>query len=526
MRKPMDQPENVSVLVVGSGPTGLTLACDLTRRGVPCRIIDQAPRHFAGSRAKGLMPRTLEVLDDLGVIGSVLASGGPFPPFRGYAGDKVLWDRSIHEIAGFPKLKPTPDVPYTDFWMLPQWRLEEILRGRLAQLGIRVELATELIGFIRDDDGVTATLAHPRGTELVRTRYLVGADGGRSLVRKALGVSFLGETDESDRSIIADVRADGLDREHWHQWTNPGAPPNRVSLCPLPGTNAFQFVAPITTDDVPEPSLEALQKIFDERSGCANVQLHDMSWSTVYRVNVRLADHFRVGRVFLAGDAAHVHSPAGGQGLNTGVQDAYNLGWKLGAALAGATEELLDSYEAERLPVAAAVLGFSAKLHQQRFHHRAEAGEGPDLNQDVYQLNLNYRSSPLSRDERQTPGRLRAGDRAPDAPCVDAAGTTVRLFDRFRGPHWSLLAFGATRAVLVAAVNERYGTRMRAWTVVRPGVPVDGASLTDIEGHIHRIYDVEAGTAVLVRPDGYVGLITREGSVDDVCAYLRPMVAG
>ena len=199
----------------------------------------------------------------------------------------------------------------------------------------------------------------------MRCRYLVGADGGSSFVRKTLGVGFLGETDATDRSIIADVKAAGPDRDHWPMWTNPGNPSNRVSLCPLPATEYFQFVAPVTTDDVPDLTLESLQAIFEQRSGITGVRLSYLRWATLYRVNVRMADRFRLARVFLAGDAAHVHSPAGGQGLNTGIQDAYNLGWKLGAVLNGAPDSLLDSYEAERLPVAATMLGMTTALHKQ-----------------------------------------------------------------------------------------------------------------------------------------------------------------
>jgi hypothetical protein len=372
----------------------------------------------------------------------------------------------------------------------------------------------------QDDDGVTATLTHPGGTARVRARYLVGADGGRSFVRKSLGVGFLGEAHESDRAIIADVRADGPDREHWHMWTNPGAPSNRVSLCPLPGTDVFQFVAPVTTDEAPPLSLGALQEIFDERSGRTGVRLHDLSWATIYRANVRLADRFRVGRVFLAGDAAHVHSPAGGQGLNTGIQDAYNLGWKLAAALAGAPARLLDSYEDERLPVAAGVLGFSTKLHSRGFTGQKAAGDR-ELDHDVYQLKLNYRGGPLSRDDRATPGGVQAGDRAPDARCHDANGNSVRLFDIFRGPQLTLLALGGRSAATVARVNERHGPLVRAYEVVHPGEPAAGDRLLDTQGDVHRGYGLHGAALILVRPDGYVGLVTHDDAADPVSEYLR-----
>ena len=197
------------LLIVGAGPTGLTLACDLARQGVACRVVDRAARLFVGSRGKGLQPRTLEVFDDLGVIDAVLAAGAPFPSFRGYAGERVIWDRSLHDMLGIPPAQPRPDVPYTEAWLLPQWRTDEILRDRLVKLGGQVELDTELVGFEQDEAGVTATLRRGGTAERARFRYLVGADGGRSFVRKALGVGFAGETFETERTLIGDVEVEG-----------------------------------------------------------------------------------------------------------------------------------------------------------------------------------------------------------------------------------------------------------------------------------------------------------------------------
>jgi len=515
----MKQLSDRQVLIVGAGPTGLALACDLARRGVACRIIEKAPTYFAGSRGKGLQPRSLEVLEDFGVINSILAGGRFHLRFRGYDGTTILGEGDLHE-----GRQPTPDVPYASTLIIPQWRVEQILRDQLATHGIHVELATELTGFEQDKSGVTATVVHTgvlhdSASEQLRAAYLVGCDGGHSFVRKTLGVGFEGETWETERMLLGDVRVDGLDRDYWHAW--PKARAGVLALCPLPGTDVFQFQAQIAPDEPPEPSLERFQAIVNERTGRSDLRLYDATWLSLYRANVRMVDRYRVGRVFLAGDAAHVHSPAGGQGMNTGIQDAYNLGWKLGQVLGGAPDELLTTYEEERLPIAAWLLGITSKLHRQSFQ------ENPNVQRsaETLQLALNYRHSALARDERKVPGGVQAGDRAPDAPCHAVTGTPIRLFDLFRGPHFTLLAFGVAHTDTVAAINKRYGDVVHAYTLVHPGAATDQAGIIDTDGHAHRAYDIDTATLVLIRPDGYLGLMTHALTAEPVDDYLRSLVS-
>jgi 2-polyprenyl-6-methoxyphenol hydroxylase-like FAD-dependent oxidoreductase len=474
--------QSVPVLIVGAGPTGLTLGCELARRGLACRVVEKAPRLFIGSRGKGLQPRTLEVFDDLGVLDAVIAGGSPFPPFRLYAGAEVQWERSLEEMLRGAMPEASSGVPYPRAWLIPQSRTDRILHDRFVALGGRVDLATELTGFTQDADGVTATLVHDGRAELVRAQYLVGADGGHSAVRKASGAGFAGETDETERTLIGDVRVTGLAGVACHILTRAGDPTKRCSLWNLPGGD-YQFVATVAAGDVPELSLAAVQGLIDDRSGRSDVRVHELRWLSLYKVNVRMADRFRIGRVFLAGDAAHVHSSAGGQGLNTSVQDAYNLGWKLAAVLGGAGPALLDTYEEERWPVAAQVLGMTTALHQRGF--RPSTGPAPAL----HQLDITYRGSSLAVDDRPHPGALRAGDRAPDTRLPDG----TRLFDALRGPHITLLAFQHD----AAAVDEH----VRVLPVGR----LDG-------------YDVDAGHLVVVRPDGYLGAISASSAT--IRAYL------
>jgi 2-polyprenyl-6-methoxyphenol hydroxylase-like FAD-dependent oxidoreductase len=489
---------DVSVLIVGSGPTGLTMACELARRGVDFRIIDKSVYYFAGSRGKGLQPRSMEVLDDLGVIDQILANGRFHLPFRAYDGLTVLGDRDLHE-----GRNPTPDVPYASTLIIPQWRVEAILRARLHEQGGHIELGTELTALEHSEDGVTATLQTGDTRHQVRCRYLVAADGGRSFVRKALNVGFEGETWKDERMLVGDVQVDRLDRDHWHSW--PKHPDGWVALCPLPSTEMFQFQAQVPADDNNEPSLEVFQRIVDERTGRSDLKLYNPTWLSLYRANVRMVDRYRVGRVFLTGDAAHVHSPAGGQGMNTGIQDAYNLGWKLAAALNGSSPSLLDTYEEERLPVAASLLGITTRLHRQIFTDAKEIKRGPE----TLQLDLNYRVSSLSREVDSLSTPLHAGDRAPDAPLRDQDGNQIRLFDIFRGTKFTLLSFGSHDLP-----EAQPNLNIRS---IGPG----DADLIDDQGHVRHSYGVENGALFIIRPDGYIGFIGSSKSIAAAFAYME-----
>ncbi|MBB5915896.1 2-polyprenyl-6-methoxyphenol hydroxylase-like FAD-dependent oxidoreductase [Nocardia transvalensis] len=475
------------VLIAGAGPTGLTLAIDLARRGVEVRIVDRAAEFFAGSRGDGIQPRTLEVFDDLGVLDAVRAAARPPAPMHVYLGGEFATERRMFE----PR-EATPAVPYPNPLMLGQSDTERLLRDRLADFGVRVELSTALADFTQDGSGVTATLAGPGGPETVRADYLVGADGGRSTVRRVLGIPFEGTTDESIRMLLGDVRIDALDHTYGYWFAEPDAPMTGIALSPLPGGRLFQFAAPLT-DDV-EPTRALLQSYVERFTHRTDLRIGELAWSTVWRPNVRLAQRFRDGRAFLAGDAAHAHPPTGGQGMNTGIQDAYNLGWKLAAALRGGLDlgnaplgpdALLDSYETERRAVAARVLGISTGLMEK---HVAGDEDAMRRGPETQQLDITYRTADSS-------GPLVSGDRAPDAPLRRADGTPVRLFDLFRGPHATLLSFDG---------SGPNAEGIEAYSIIGPGATPSDGRLVAVDGHAFADYAAGAGTRVLVRPDGYV----------------------
>ncbi|MFE3514816.1 FAD-dependent monooxygenase [Streptomyces sp. NPDC059166] len=446
--------KETEVLIVGAGPSGLALACDLARRGVRALVAEQASGLFPGSRGKGIQPRTREVLDDLGVGEAVRKHGGPAPV-------GMIWKGGEREGSYdmFRRAAPTEAEPYGEPWAMPQWRTQEILLGRLRELGGDVHFSAGLTGLTQDGDGVTARLA----TGEVRASYLVAADGGRSTVRRALGITMEGETVDPKSTLVADIRIAeaALDRLNWHIFLPEEG---MLTLCPLPGTADFQLVAQIQ-EGTPDTTPEGVRALVAARTHLSGEDVTEVRWSSDFRPRAALADRFREGRVFLVGDAAHVHSPAGGQGLNTSVQDAYNLGWKLGQVLRhGAPAALLDTYEQERRPVAAEMLGLSTRIHRGEQERGAAA----------QQLGLGYREGPLACGRA---GLLEAGDRAPDGP----GGEGGRLFDVFRGPHFTLLAVGTD-----TPLPSHDGPLLRAWRTETAG-------------------DAYGRGLFLVRPDGYIG---------------------
>jgi len=484
-----------AILICGAGAAGLTLAIDLARRGVPFRLIEKLDRPFAGSRGKGIQPRSQEIFEDLGMLDRLVAAGGVYPPPREYHHD------GSHTDMPFEIEPPTPAEPYHIPLMLPQFLTERLLRERLAELGGGVEFGCELVGFEQEEEGVRARLISPVGEELVHVLYLVAADGGRSFIRNALGIDFPGKT-LGVRAMVADVDLVGLNRDAWHQY-HAGDTRRLMSLCPLAGTDLFQIQAAIPPEGEVDLSIDALNAMVSERSGRDDIRVRSVSWASVYTMSARLADRYRVGRIFLIGDAAHVHPPTGGQGLNTSVQDAYNLGWKLAAVLGGAPDRLLDTYEEERRPVAEEMLGLSTRLLDAQKRGSMRRGR------EVHQLDIGYPESALTFEPSSRPGILLPGDRAPDAPLRGAGGCPRRLFDLFAGAHWSLIGYETTRKIAAPRTNlhiHQVGARHE---------------LSDDGGHLRDAYGLAPGEWVLVRPDNYVGAIFRSDEAGALESYLE-----
>jgi 2-polyprenyl-6-methoxyphenol hydroxylase-like FAD-dependent oxidoreductase len=339
----LEVPRSTDVLIVGAGPVGLTLAAALQARGVDVVLVDKAAEGANTSRAAVIHARTLEALRGIDVTDELVRRGTIVPRFTMRDRDRALLTIDFDGLPG--------RHPYT--LMLPQDITEAVLARRLDGLGGTVHRGYELERLEQDAAGVTATMV---GGETVRASYVVGADGMHSAVREQTAIGFVGDT-YGQSFVLADVHL------NWELSDNEVmlylSPAGLVVVAPLPG-GRHRIVA--TVDEAPErPDRDHIQALLDARGPQQSpARVKDVVWSSRFRVHHRLADRYREGRVFLAGDAAHVHSPAGGQGMNTGIQDAVALASRLAGVLRdGADERILDEYEAERRPVAADVVAFT-----------------------------------------------------------------------------------------------------------------------------------------------------------------------
>jgi 2-polyprenyl-6-methoxyphenol hydroxylase-like FAD-dependent oxidoreductase len=511
------------ILVVGAGPTGLLLAAELARHGAPVRIVDRREGGCRESRALGVQAGALAMLDRVGLAEEFIARG---QRVRGFS----MWDgrrRLVRVDYG------VLDCAHPFLLDIPQDETEAILRDHLARLGVAVEGSTEVTGLTVCPDAVEVTARRPDGVrEAIRASYVVGCDGAHSTVRRELAVPFDGAAYAGDW-LLADVAID-WDRspDDVHIFLN--AEGRAAVLMPMRGGRwrAILYFAGEGGAEAGPPALEEVAGLLARRVP-GPLSVSDPSWLARFRTHRRSAPMHRRGRVLLAGDAVHIHSPAGGQGMNTGLLDAHNLGWKLAAVAAGrAPDRLLDSYEAERAPVARQVLGLTHGLVRlssmtapwQRAARAAAlplAARMPGVRSRaalrMSQLSVHYRSGPLTADAgRGVGGGPLAGDRAPDAAGLVHRGRPARLHELLRDPrHTCLLMGGAGSCPRPDVAGVR-------WLVLAsPGdTSSDGPDVAvDARGEARRRYGT--GRAYLVRPDGYVAARGREA----IEAYLRRISA-
>jgi 2-polyprenyl-6-methoxyphenol hydroxylase-like FAD-dependent oxidoreductase len=479
------------VLIVGAGPVGMTMACELLRYRVPVRIVDKAPQRTDKSKALIVWSRTLELLDrSENLAGAFVGAGLKLKAANAFAGGERLAHLGFEDVQS----------PFPFGLSLPQSETERLLEERLGALGVKVEREVELTSFTQSDDKVSCVLRRADGREeTVEAAWLIGCDGAHSSVRHGLALDFRGDTLPTDFAL-ADLKAAGLDTPrdeiaiHLHE--------DGVALFfPISGSR-YRIIAdlgPTQAGGAPDLSFEQVQALVIRR--VPGVTLSDPIWISRFSINERKVDSYRVGRVFVAGDAAHVHSPAGGQGMNTGMQDAFNLAWKLALAIKGVADPaLLDSYSRERSPVAKQVLADSGRLtaaattknpileHLRNFVARHVLGfefARHALADRLSEISIAYPDSPLN--VGSTHG---LNGPAPGHRLIDGAP-----FGQGDSPRFALIAAPAPEASdLIAKYPALMENGVRA--------PIDSGGLW------------------LVRPDGYVAAVSRAGDWAPLTEFL------
>jgi 2-polyprenyl-6-methoxyphenol hydroxylase-like FAD-dependent oxidoreductase len=503
----IETPSETEVLIVGAGPTGLVLALWLTKLGVKLRIVDKASQAGTTSRALAVQARTLEFYRQIGLAEAVTERGRKVGAMNLWVGRRIVTRVNLHDIGlGLG--------PYDYMFVVPQDEHETLLEGALAKLGVKVERNVELMGFTDDGDCVRAVLQDAEGVqEMCEARYLAGCDGARSRVRETLDTGFPGGT-YSQLFYVADVEASGEPVDGALNIDLDEA--DFLAVFPLKADGHVRLVGVVSDERAKQAETLAFEDVSHQAMGDMKLAVSKVNWFSTYHVHHRVTNHFQKGNVFLLGDAAHIHSPAGGQGMNTGIGDAVNLSWKLAAVLRGrARPDLLDSYEPERIGFARRLVQttdrvFSLASSEGKLAERirtqvvpriAPALTGLDLVRKfafrtVSQMVVNYRRGPLSQGAA---GDVWGGDRLPWVRLAGGADnfTPLQTLD------WQAHVYGEASPELAAACEARGLDLHRIpW---RPAMRKAG---------------VKENALYLVRPDGYVALAEPMGDAERLIAYL------
>ncbi|GAA4571593.1 hypothetical protein GCM10023176_32620 [Micromonospora coerulea] len=540
------------VLIVGAGPTGLTAAVELARRGIECRVIEkQATPPGHADKAIGVHCRTMEIWAEQGIVRDAMDAGiwltGNMVFVNGVQTHRMSWE--------------LPELPYAHLG-LPQYETERILTERLATLGVRPRRGVELITFTQDDDGVLATVATAAGEETIRAKYLVGCDGAHSRVRELLGLTFSGGLGRFPQLfMLGDVDVDwDMPAGHLLRFMHEtdGRMDGMLVCVPLRGESRYRIATlapprffaqtggqdapPGFSEELAEPTLADVQAALDHLAPPGTLA-SNLRWSSVFRISHGIVDRYGAGRVFVAGDAAHLHPPAGGQGMNTGIQDAWNLAWKLALAVRGvAAPGLLDSYETERRPEGEEIVGRAVRMAF------TDELDRDDLKRQFLQemsMLLSYSDSPLVGESLSAPDALRngpgPGDRAPDAGGLDRQGVghPLRLHELTGGTKHTLLVYadgsadeglGTAVGKLCADVRRQASGQIDVYLLLSPDARaprlLDPPVVRDAAGEFRAAYGLTGAALYLVRPDGHVGFRSQPIDADALSKNLQLVFGG
>jgi 2-polyprenyl-6-methoxyphenol hydroxylase-like FAD-dependent oxidoreductase len=535
---------DLDVLIVGAGPTGLALAIQLQAFGIRFRIIDKLHDRTRESRALGVQARTLELLQMFGLGETLVARGNPSTHLRLHFEGQTVATATLGDIDAV-------DTRFPFILFVSQTETEAVLTDHLIASGCAIEREVELVAFDPLSDGVACTLRRDDGhAERVRTRFLVGCDGAHSAVRKRSGIAFEGGSYPQDFAL-GDVEADGpLEPNAINSFAGGGGV---AMFFPLGWPTTWRVIAMAADRQTGSPpsssggvsghlSLSEVQTLVDPPTGGA-VRLRDPVWLTHFHLHHRQTAHYRKGDVLLAGDAAHIHSPVGAQGMNTGIQDAWNLGWKLGLVIRGLADgRLLDTYEAERWPVGRFLLRYTDRLFSTFTRAISDRPLAtwtrrvvvPHLAPHVFgsqwvrrtafafvsELGIRYRKSPaVAEGEPRLRAGPRAGDRLPDAEVL-MNGRSTYLQQSIAEPRLALLLCGDPNRWDTRELNRlrrRYARVMSTHTLSAPG---SEGTLVDEKGQAFARLGVRDAAQYLVRPDGYIAFRCAGRTFDALERYM------
>ncbi len=518
----MEKTIETQVVIIGAGPTGLSLACQLIRYGVDFVIVERNTGVTPFSKALGVHARTLEIYEQLGLSQKAIERGAIAGKARMLEGGEVRGEVDLsnigHGLSAYPYML-----------VLEQNKNEQLLYEYLQSHGGNVLWQTELESFSQTDRNVTARVKNADGaTQQIEAKYLVGCDGPKSPVRHALGLSFEGSTFER-LFYVADVQ---IDWAYGHDALQVCLSRNSVvAFFPMRGERRYRIVGafPEGTDkEEGETLYEEIEQRIREEAEMA-LEISHVNWFSTYKVHTRHVSKFSEGRCFLAGDSAHIHTPAGGQGMNTGIQDAYNLAWKLAFVLDNSADErILESYNEERLENAKRLLSTTDRMFNLTagsdwllslirttiFPPLAKYLLGLDVVKKSFfrmisQIAINYREGSLSRHGVTEDFDIKAGDRMPYF-LIDGQS----IYDTLHEPKFHLLTFSDGES---------------DYRQTRDEIESAYAHLIDyhiipLYPHVAEVFGTKQSFSVLLRPDNYIGFISTQNSPDELRAYFREVI--
>lgn len=516
---------NLPVLIIGAGPTGLMMASILAHYGITFRIIDKKPERTLASNATWIQTRTLDLLDQMGILKKFLKIGQRCDAINFYEEGKFSSQLSLKYI----------DSIYPFILTLPQSKTEELLEEHLKELNYSVERDIELVDIQYDLDNVTSTLKFANGhTDAIISNWLIACDGANSIVREKCGFHFLGE-DLTEQFMVADatINFSYIPKDEMHFFFDPGTV---LAAFPL-GSNRYRLAGNLQFDS-PRKSFyekEVIDMVQERAHG--NYYVTDVSWVSPFWIHGKISESLRKGPIFLAGDAAHIYSPAGGQGMNTGIQDAYNLAWKLALVIQGkAKSSMLDSYQIERYPA------IQEAVEQNEFYTKlalfdrnfltklkkfsSELSNNNPLNTKIgnqlTQLNIKYEESPIINYECKS--IIKPGQRAPN---VKTNKTTIyHYLNNIK--HHLLIFIGKNptdelwkNISTITKYLENQFINLFSIHIIYSEQLNNYSTILDNDGHIHDAYQIQVPTIYIIRPDTYIAHVSEDFNVESLDKFLK-----